>query len=80
MEEDIKEEVGRIVDVGVLCPEAGDSLLITVDIGQLPRSRAEKYMDDVLDAFEKRFEGQDLKFLVVPSRVSVSLIRKVKEL
>lgn len=69
----------KIVDITTLCPEAGDTLLITVDVGQLPTSKAEKYMNDVLKAFEKEFESQDIKFLVVPANVSVSLIKKVKE-
>lgn len=56
-----------------LSVKEGESLVVTVDCGKLPRAKAEKYMGRVMDMFRKGLDDS-IPVYVIPKELTLQVV------
>ena len=64
----------KITDMTKITLGKNDVMLVRVDVQNMPRTMAELYMNQIKEGFQLYFLST--KIIVVPDRVSVSIIGK----
>jgi len=64
----------KITDMTKITLGKDDVMLVRVDVQNMPRTMAESYMNQIKEGFQLYFLST--KIIVVPDRVSVSIIGK----
>ena len=64
----------KITDMTKITLGKNDVMLVRVDVQNMPRTMAESYMNQIKEGFQLYFLST--KIIVVPDRVSVSIIGK----